>query len=85
MSFDTTQGDRGAPSEADLKRIGNAKSHREAYPEQYAHPMVGKRVESCGKTGTVERVVGSRFGQMAHLDCDSEGTFRLLSMCKEVS
>lgn len=44
MKFDTTQNDRGAPSAADLHRIGNARSHREAYPEQYSHHRVGQLV-----------------------------------------
>jgi hypothetical protein len=90
--FDTTQSPAGAPSEADFQRIRSAKSHREAYPEQYAHPLVGKRVRATypktatgpGQVGTVERVVGSRFGQMVHLDTDEEGTFRLLSSCEVI-
>lgn len=83
MKFDTTQSQSGAPIEADLKRIGTARTHREAYPEQYAHPMVGRRVKlPSGQLGAIERVVGSRFGQMVHLDTDAEGSFRLLSTCE---
>lgn len=46
-------------------------THRELYPEQYSHPMVGKRVayvgETAEKVATVERVVCSRFGMLAQL------------------
>lgn len=44
------------------------KSHREAYPEQYEHPAVGKAVTTPdGTQGTVERVMATRFGPMAML------------------
>jgi len=44
-------------------------SHRELYPEQYTHELVGKRVQNSeGKCGTVERVVSSRFGPLAKID-----------------
>lgn len=90
MTFDTTQNDRGAPSEADLQRIGKAKSHREAYPEQYRHPRCGQlvRVMHQGREavrGRIERVVGSQYGQMAKLDTDPADTFRLLSTCEDAS
>lgn len=49
-------------------------SHREMYSGQYHHPLVGKRVEfrdqvtgTTYTSGTVERVVESRFGQLAIL------------------
>lgn len=46
-----------------------AKTHRETYPEQYSHPLVGKEVR-FGKTGVarlVNRVVVSaRWGLMLH-------------------
>lgn len=50
--------------------------HRERYPEQYTHPLCGKRVRVfCTYTsnavlteGTVTRVVSTRFGLLAHLD-----------------
>ena len=46
-----------------------AQTHREAFPEQYEHPLVGKRVRSkSGTVGTVLRVVGSRFGELAIID-----------------
>jgi hypothetical protein len=49
------------------------KTHRELYPNQYTHPMVGKvvkvRTNQGGKAdGTVERVVPSRFGPLAILE-----------------
>lgn len=46
------------------------KSHKETYPEQYSHPLVGK-VVTCpdGTTGTVSRVVCSvRWGELAVLE-----------------
>jgi len=56
-------------------------SHREAFPEQYNHQMCGKnvRVKKRGETGasgnapshsvsgTVLRVVPSRFGELAQI------------------
>lgn len=44
-----------------------AKSHRESYPEQYEHPLCGKRVRCPidGTNFTVERVVKTRFGLLA--------------------
>jgi cyclopropane fatty-acyl-phospholipid synthase-like methyltransferase len=51
---------------------GREFSHREWYPEQYSHPLVGRRVSvrhqgSVVAAGTVDRVVSSRFGMLAHL------------------
>lgn len=47
------------------------KTHREAFPEQYTHPLCGKQVRvksEPGTTGTVERVVKSeRWGELACL------------------
>ena len=42
-------------------------SHRDLYPGQYDHPLVGKRVSPVGSKSSfvVERVVGSRFGDLA--------------------
>lgn len=42
------------------------KTHREMYPEQYSHPLVGKRVMilGSGEEITVARVVNSQFGQL---------------------
>lgn len=49
-----------------------ADEHRARYPEQYAHPLVGKKVtfDNDGQrmTGTVLRVFGTRFGLLASLD-----------------
>lgn len=48
------------------------KTHRELYPQQYSHPLVGKRVKVSSAAdpieGRVERVVSSRFGQLAILE-----------------
>lgn len=45
------------------------KTHRELYPEQYAHPLVGKRVKTPANTeGVVERVVDTRWGKLAILE-----------------
>lgn len=43
--------------------------HRDLYPEQYAHPLVGKRVRVADSTveGVVERVVESRYGPLVIL------------------
>lgn len=49
-------------------------SHRERYPEQYQHPMIGKRVEvrdlagTVLASGTLERVAPTCYGSLAHLD-----------------
>ncbi len=47
-------------------------SHRELYPDQYAHPLCGKRVRVKSDDhefeDVVERVVMSRFGELAILE-----------------
>jgi hypothetical protein len=43
-------------------------SHRESYPEQYSHPLVGKRVRVAGIEGKVERVLNTRFGLLAKIE-----------------
>lgn len=44
------------------------KSHREMYPEQYQHELVGKKVSVAnGPSGTVERVMPSMFGDLVVL------------------
>lgn len=50
------------------------KTHRELYPDQYEHELVGKTVQfrdpdrgHVYTKGTVERVVNSRFGKLARL------------------
>lgn len=56
-----------------MNRI-NGHTHRELYPEQYSHALCGKKVEVISGpsgeriTGTVLRVVNSRFGQLAILE-----------------
>ena len=52
--------------------------HRQMYPEQYAHPLCGRRVlvTPIGQPeyeGTVKRVVPSRFGPIAMLDGEIGG------------
>jgi hypothetical protein len=56
------------------------KTHKETYPEQYTHPLVGKQVrvvivKQGGAReiarGTLTRVVSSSFGQLAILDGDA--------------
>ncbi len=48
--------------------------HRRLYPDQYSHPLVGKRVSyRLGDhprqlRGIVERVFGTRFGTLVSLD-----------------
>lgn len=65
------------------------RSHRDTYPEQYRHPLCGKRVRVVhnGKEiarGTVERVMASRFGMIAALDdFDRTQTGYLASECEE--
>lgn len=46
------------------------KTHREMYPEQYSHPIVGKTVSISNSAivGKVSRVVGSRFGMLVILE-----------------
>lgn len=49
------------------------RSHKDCYPDQYRHPLVGKtvrvRLDRTGTlTGVVTRVVQTRFGALAHLD-----------------
>jgi len=43
------------------------KTHKTQYPQQYQHPLCGKRVRlntDDGVTFTVERVVNTRFGKL---------------------
>ena len=60
------------------------KTHRELYPEQYTHPLVGKKVRSHGEVFTVERVVGSRFGKIAIVPNTNPMRGYAVSDCKEV-
>lgn len=52
------------------------RSHRETYPEQYSHNLVGRvvRVKSTGKTFEVERVVNCKFGCLVHVKDDPKET-----------
>ena len=56
-----------------------SKLHKEMYPEQYAHALCGETVYVRDSkpqiTGVVERVVSSRFGQLAHLKQSDPKTF----------
>ena len=54
-------------------------SHRDQYPEQYSHPLVGKKVhiKTCSgfeTEGVVLRVVSTRFGLLCHLDTGDQDT-----------
>jgi len=56
-------------------------THRELYPEQYAHRLVGKKVKvvsvkdgSILSQGKVERVVSTRWGMLAKI-ADVSDTF----------
>lgn len=51
-------------------------AHREAFPDQYGHHLVGRRVRtSSGQTFEVSRVVPSRFGLLAPLPANSRIAF----------
>jgi hypothetical protein len=57
-------------------------AHRDYYPEQYHHPLVGAYVEVCtgaGRqvAGKVERVVPSRFGPLVHLEGNDDSAWKL--------
>jgi hypothetical protein len=64
------------------------KMHREAYPGQYTHRLVGREVIVYGSSGTllasgkVERVVNSRFGPLAIIEGDKDGSAYALKDCK---
>jgi hypothetical protein len=46
--------------------MANQKTHRESYPEQYTHELIGQVVQTDeGEVFTVERVVQSSFGPLA--------------------
>lgn len=62
------------------------RTHKDCYPEQYAHPLVGKRVRvNEGEAeGVVVRVVGTRYGPLAHLDTGPQDLAYLLSDCEVV-
>ena len=66
-------------------------THRELYPEQYTHPLVGQDVKVSTRAGAriegiVERIVTSRFGLLAIIAGDQEGRAWAVSDCtpKEV-
>ena len=65
-----------------MSKIGM--SHREAYPEQYAHELCGKRVTANNFVSfVVERVVSSRFGQLALVQGNCETAYAV-NNCKVV-
>ncbi len=56
-------------------------SHREAYPEHYTHPLVGKQcTRPDGTAGVVERVAPTSWGQMAHFEGDGDLYFLVNSI-----
>ena len=56
-------------------------AHRQLFPEQYSHPMIGQRVRTVGGTVfTVERVVQSRWGQLAPVPGSDGQAFRLADL-----
>jgi len=64
------------------------KSHKETYPEQYTHHLVGVRVRVVTHAGpqaegTVTRVVQTRFGPLAILD-DKADVAWAIKDCQEV-
>lgn len=63
--------------------------HRRLYPDQYTHALCGKtvRVEThtgFQGTGVVERVVNSRFGQLAHVPTVSAETWWSVGDCEGI-
>lgn len=64
------------------------RSHRELYPQQYEHPLVGKLVEfewhGQPQRGVVERTVHSRFGLLVIVDTLPPGTALAITSVKEV-
>ncbi len=72
---------------AKCPQCGREFTHQDCYPEQYSHPMVGKEVDvvqgdKVCVSGTIQRVISSRFGQLAQVGDNTE-TYWLLSQCKE--
>ena len=64
-------------------------SHREAYPEQYTHALVGKRVSfqwnDGPQTGVVLRVFSTRWGLLASVDSIGWNEAVAVSKLKEVA
>jgi hypothetical protein len=60
------------------------KTHRELYPQQYTHPLVGKTVRVHGQIIVVARVVSSRWGLIAMVEGD-EGQGYHVDECREVT
>lgn len=61
-----------SPIVAVCPACGHHRTHQECYPDQYAHNLVGRQVRFGSVVAVVERVTGSRFGQMAFVrgyDC----------------
>ena len=54
------------------------KSHREAYPEQYEHPAVGRDViVPGGRRGRITRVMQTGFGPLVQIEGQGEAAWRL--------
>ena len=55
-----------------------AREHREKYPEQYMHRLVGKFARAPdGTIGNVARVVRSRFGELSILEGSNERAWQV--------
>ncbi len=66
-------------------------THRELYPTQYTHPLVGRCVRVINRKtkdviteGIAERVVDTRFGKLVHLE-DGGNTFYAISDCQTLA
>ncbi len=59
-----------------------AATHRELYPEQYDHPLVGQpmRTRDCKRAGIVSRVVPSMFGALAILGNDVQNAYAIADL-----
>ena len=55
------------------------KTHKELYPEQYNHPLVGKNAKVSGEKTfkSITRIVNSRFGMLAVLGDENKNAWPL--------
>lgn len=84
---------RGKTGTADVKRAlegwtpvpaDEEDLHRETFPDQYTHPLVGTRVRVNDVEGEVTRVITSRFGQLAIIDGDAKTAYPV-DQCETVA